>query len=112
MAERLFVYGSLGPGRPNEHVLAEIGGSWEVGTVTGTLRDEGWGAAMGFPGIELDENGGEVRGFLFTSGNLSEHWAALDEFEGASYERVMTTVKLEDNTAVDAYIYALRSRTR
>ena len=112
MVERLFVYGSLGPGRPNEHVLAEIGGSWEVGTVTGTLREEGWGAAMGFPGIQLGENGGEVRGFLFTSKNLSEHWAALDEFEGASYERVMTTVKREDNTAVDAYIYALRSRTR
>jgi gamma-glutamylcyclotransferase (GGCT)/AIG2-like uncharacterized protein YtfP len=112
MMERLFVYGSLGPGRPNEHVLAEIGGEWEAATVTGTLRDEGWGAAMGFPGIQLDEEGGEVRGFLFTSENLFEHWAALDEFEGPSYERVQTIVKLQDNTVVDAYIYALRSRTR
>jgi gamma-glutamylcyclotransferase (GGCT)/AIG2-like uncharacterized protein YtfP len=112
MVERLFVYGSLGPGRPNEHVLAEIGGSWEVATVTGTLREEGWGAAMGFPGIQLGEDGSEVRGFLFTSENLSAHWAALDEFEGASYERVLTRVKLQDNTAIDAYIYALRSRTR
>ena len=110
--ERLFVYGSLGPGRPNEHVLAAIGGKWEVGTVIGTLREEGWGAAMGFPGIQLGEAGGEVRGFLFTSENLAEHWAALDEFEGASYERVLTTVKLQDNTAVDAYIYALRPRIR
>lgn len=29
MIERLFVYGSLGPGRPNEHVLAVIGGNWQ-----------------------------------------------------------------------------------
>ncbi|MCT7653989.1 hypothetical protein MBH78_02755 [Oceanimonas sp. NS1] len=27
MTTRLFVYGTLGPGRPNEHVLTAIGGS-------------------------------------------------------------------------------------
>jgi gamma-glutamylcyclotransferase (GGCT)/AIG2-like uncharacterized protein YtfP len=111
MIERLFVYGSLGPGRPNEHVLAAIGGSWEVATVTGTLRNEGWGAAMGYPGIQLGGDADEVvAGFLFSSQKLSAHWAALDEFEGPSYERVLTTVRLKDNTTVDAYIYALRSR--
>ena len=31
--ERLFVYGTLAPGRPNEHVLGEIEGSWEAATV-------------------------------------------------------------------------------
>jgi gamma-glutamylcyclotransferase (GGCT)/AIG2-like uncharacterized protein YtfP len=112
VVERLFVYGSLGPGRPNEHVLAAIGGSWEVGAVTGTLRQEGWGAAMGYPGIQLGEDGCEVRGFLFSSENLSKHWAALDRFEGESYQRVLTTVKLEGGTTVAAYIYALRSQTR
>ena len=110
MMERLFVYGSLGPGRPNEHVLAAIGGSWEEATVTGTRRNEGWGAAMGYPGIQLRDDGDEVAGFLFSSEKLSEHWAALDEFEGPSYERVLTTVRLKDRTTVDAYIYALRSR--
>ena len=54
MTERLFVYGTLGPGRPNEHVLGSIDGSWEAASVTGTLHDEGWGAAMGYPGIVLD----------------------------------------------------------
>lgn len=34
----------------------------------------GWGAAMGYPGIDLDEQGGEVDGFLFTSLNLSNHF--------------------------------------
>jgi len=44
--EKLFVYGTLGPGRPNEHVLDAVGGSWETATVSGTLREEGWGAVL------------------------------------------------------------------
>ncbi len=107
MTHRLFVYGTLAPGRPNEHVLADVPGEWEPATVAGTLFQEGWGAAAGFPGIVLDEHGGEVEGFLFSSESLAEHWARLDEFEGEGYERVVTTVKLKDATAVDAYIYAL-----
>jgi gamma-glutamylcyclotransferase (GGCT)/AIG2-like uncharacterized protein YtfP len=38
---------------------------------------------------------------------LAEHWTRLDEFEGEGYERVLTTVKLKDGTAVEAYIYKL-----
>lgn len=109
MIEKLFVYGTLGPDRPNEHVLGAIGGSWETATVSGTLREEGWGAELGYPGIELDEHGGEVEGFIFTSENLSGHWANLDEFEGEAYRRVLTKVKLKDGRKVDAYIYALQS---
>lgn len=108
MIERLFVYGTLGPGRPNEHIMDAIGGSWETATVTGALREAGWGAAMGYPGIDLDEDGGEVEGFLFTSENLSSHWEALDAFEGEAYERVMTKVKRNDGTTVNAYIYRLQ----
>jgi gamma-glutamylcyclotransferase (GGCT)/AIG2-like uncharacterized protein YtfP len=65
-------------------VLSEIGGSWEAATVTGILREEGWGAKMGYPGIVLDEQGIEIRGFLSSSEKLSDHWARLDEFEGKS----------------------------
>ncbi len=109
MIEKLFVYGTLGPGRPNEHVLDAIGGLCETATVTGTLREKGWGAEMGYPGIDLDEHGGEVEGFLFTSESLSGHWASLDVFEGEAYRRVLVKVKLKDGYKVDAYIYALRS---
>ncbi len=109
LIEKLFVYGTLCPGRPNEHVLDAIGGSWETATVIGTLRHEGWGAEMGYPGIDLDEHGGEVEGFLFTSENLSGHWAILDKFEGEAYRRVLAKVKLKDGSIVDAYIYTLRS---
>jgi gamma-glutamylcyclotransferase (GGCT)/AIG2-like uncharacterized protein YtfP len=107
MTHRLFIYGTLAPGQPNEHVLAAVPGEWEPATVTGTLLQEGWGAAVGYPGIILDEHGDEVEGFLFSSESLAEHWARLDEFEGEGYERVLTTVKLNDGTAVDAYIYSL-----
>ena len=109
MIEKLFVYGTLGPGRPNEHVLDGIGGSWETANVSGTLREEGWGAEMGYPGIDLDEHGGEVEGFLFTSENLSGQWVSLDAFEGEVYRRVLAKVKLKDGCKVDAYIYTLRS---
>lgn len=57
MTDRLFVYGTLAPGRPNEHVLADVEGTWEPATVKGTLLQEGWGAAAGYPGIVLDDRG-------------------------------------------------------
>jgi gamma-glutamylcyclotransferase (GGCT)/AIG2-like uncharacterized protein YtfP len=107
MTHRLFVYGTLAPGRPNEHVLADVPGEWTPATARGTLLQEGWGAAVGYPGIILDEHGGEVKGLLFSSDSLAEHWARLDEFEGEGYERVLTTVKLEDGTTVEVYIYRL-----
>lgn len=80
---------------------------WEPATVTGTLLPEGWGAAAGYPGIVLDENGGTVAGFLFTSDRLAEHWPRLDAFEGSGYERVRTTATRADGTAVEAHVYAL-----
>lgn len=105
---RLFVYGTLAPGRPNEHVLADIPGQWQPATVTGTLLQEGWGAAVGYPGIVLDEHGDEIEGLVFSSEHLAEHWQRIDEFEGEGYERVLTTAKLEDGTAVEVCIYRLR----
>ena len=108
MIHRIFVYGTLAPGRPNEHVLADVPGVWEPATVIGTLLPEGWDAAAGYPGIVLDEHGGEVEGLLFSSESLGEHWARLDEFEGEGYERVLIPAKLKDGTTVDAYIYSLR----
>src|SRR5687768_16518407 len=107
MTHRLFVYGTLAPGRPNAHVLADVPGEWETATGTGTLLQEGWGAAAGYPGIVLDPHGAEVEGFLFSSERLAEHWARLDEFEGEGYERVVTAVKRKDGTVVDAYSYKL-----
>ena len=108
MNKNLFVYGTLGPERPNEHILKNIGGTFKVASVTGTLYNKGWGAELGFPGIKLDTNGTKVEGFLFNSDNINEHWSTLDEFEGEAYERVLTKVTLESKAIVEAFIYILR----
>ena len=109
MLENLFIYGTLGPGRPNEHILNDIGGSWQDATITGTLQQKGWGAEMGYPGIVLNNNTKDkVEGFIFSSENLIDNWTQLDEFEGDEYKRVLIKATLNDGTYVNAYIYALR----
>jgi len=108
MTHRLFVYGTLAPGRPNEHVLAGVPGEWEPATVRGELRQQGWGAEVGYPGIVLGEDGPEVEGVVFSSESLDEHWDRLDDFEGDGYERVVTGARLRSGGTVDAHIYVLR----
>ncbi|MBS0582100.1 MAG: gamma-glutamylcyclotransferase [Proteobacteria bacterium] len=110
MTDRLFVYGTLAPGRPNAHMLAPVPGEWQPATVRGTLFQEGWGAAVGFPGIVLDDRAEPVHGFVFTSPELGDHWSRLDEFEGDGYERVAVVAELANGERVQAQIYALREK--
>ena len=84
--EKLFVYGTLCPGRSNAHILENIGGDWLAGWVKGVLHESGWGAALGFPAIQLDAQGTPVHGYVFQSSSLAQHWPMLDEFE-AGYDR-------------------------
>lgn len=109
MTERLFVYGTLAPGRPNAHVLADVPGSWAPATVRGRLLQEGWGAAAGYPGIVPDESGEAVEGMVFSSEHLAAHGSRVDAFEGDGYERVLVRAKLRDGASVDAYVYRLSS---
>ena len=106
--DRLFVYGSLQPGGPNEHVLEEIGGEWEPAAVRGRLVADGWGAKLGYPGLVLDDSGDKVQGHVFSSTRLDTHWSHLDAFEGAEYQRVVASVALDNNRQVCAHIYVLR----
>jgi len=105
--QTLFVYGSLAPGRPNEHVLAPLGGTWQPAAVRGHLVQLGWGAAMGYPALMLDDAGAEVRGFVFTAAGLPAFWDTLDAFEGDQYQRVLTTARLDDGSLVEACVYVL-----
>ena len=79
--EKLFIYGSLQPGGPNEHVLAAIGGEWEPAVIKGHLVEKGWGASIGYPGIVVDETGNDVHGHVFSSSNLNAKWDYLDDFK-------------------------------
>lgn len=106
--EHIFIYGTLAPGRPNEDILADIKGTWLAATVNGTLKEEGWGAEMGYPGIILDKSENEVEGFVFSSEELDKKWAMLDEFEGKEYKRITTKAKLLNEDIIEnVYIYAL-----
>ena len=104
---RLFVYGTLAPGRPNHDVLADISGSWASATLKGRLLQEGWGAKQGCPGIVPTEDGEDVAGHLLTSSQLDRHWPRLDAFEGGGYRRVEVSVRVEGGELVDAFVYAL-----
>ena len=105
--ERLFVYGTLAPGKPNHGVLEDIPGTWETATLRGKLLDEGWGSELGCPGIVPSDDGDEVEGFVFSSAHLSEHWAMLDEYEGAGYRRIPVLVKTGSGEKLEAQVYAL-----
>lgn len=110
MTDRLFVYGTLAPGRPNAHILAGVSGQWTPATVRGVLYADGWGAALGYPGIVLADSADEVQGLVFSSPELPAHWARLDDFEGEGYVRVPVKARLSDGGLVDAFIYALSER--
>jgi gamma-glutamylcyclotransferase (GGCT)/AIG2-like uncharacterized protein YtfP len=107
MTHRLFVYGSLAPGRQNEHILAPLEGTWQHATVKGRLKMEGWGASLGFPGLVLDPVGQEVEELIFSSEKLADFWPKLDEFEGEQYVRVPAEAALAEGGTVETYIYVL-----
>ncbi|RLA08876.1 MAG: gamma-glutamylcyclotransferase [Gammaproteobacteria bacterium] len=109
VVNKLFVYGSLCPGCPNEHILSDIGeGVWENASVTGVLHQNGWAAKIGYPAIVLDKNGDKVYGYVFICDNLATNWHKLDKFEGEEYKRELTTAELKNKVMVDTYIYTLK----
>ena len=111
MVNRLFVYGSLQPGGPNHHILREVEGCWRRGWARGHLIQDGWGSALGYPAIRLDDEGPCVSGQLLTSDRVPDLLNDLDEFEGEAYQRTMANIKLEDGSTEKAYVYVLRTES-
>lgn len=104
---RLAVYGTLAPGKPNHHHLADLSGTWIDGAVRGRLTQLGWGAAMGYPALTLDDAGEIVSVKIFESDELPSAWKRLDDFEGEEYSRVLTAIQV-GGSFVLAHIYVLR----
>jgi gamma-glutamylcyclotransferase (GGCT)/AIG2-like uncharacterized protein YtfP len=111
VSEHLFVYGTLAPGRPNQHILSGIAGTWLPAAVRGRLVEHGWGADLGYPALELGAGEDWVHGLVFTSDALAEHWTRLDDFEGDGYRRVVTPARLPDGREVAAQVYVARRGT-
>ena len=96
----LFVYGTLKQGHYNFRVVEKLVGRVSRGwRVRGTLFDMG-----GYPGLVLD-GGGEVRGELLESGQMSELLRITDEIEGDEYERVEVTAGSEDGVRRRTWTY-------
>lgn len=110
MLNRLFVYGTLAPGRSNAHMLSHIAGSWQRASIRGRLVHAGWGAEQGYPGVVVDVSGPPVEGFVLTSDALENEWERLDEFEGVQYQRVAARAQLEDGQVVQVYVYQVGQR--
>jgi gamma-glutamylcyclotransferase (GGCT)/AIG2-like uncharacterized protein YtfP len=113
--DNLFIYGSLAPGCPNHHIVSHIKGNWVEGKVRGRLVEEGWGAALGFPGIILDPEQRSnyfVEGVILCSSSLSANWPMLDEFEGTGYERVITEALVASGENLSVHVYQLKRATQ
>jgi gamma-glutamylcyclotransferase (GGCT)/AIG2-like uncharacterized protein YtfP len=106
---RLATYGTLAPGRLNDHQLGGLEGRWLEGYVQARLVEAGWGASLGFPAMVLDPDGPAVHVDVFESADLPAHWSRLDDFEGPGYRRVVTTVHTPAGE-IDACIYVLRAQ--
>ena len=59
---RLVAYDTLGPARPNHHQLSGLAGRWLLGRVRGTLVEAGWGAELGCPALDVDNEGPGLEG--------------------------------------------------
>jgi len=105
---RLVVYGTLAPGRPNHHVIADIAGRWFAGWVEGDLHDHGWGSADGYPAMAWRPGGKRVEVHVLESTELPRHWARLDEFEGVGYRRALIPVFRDDAPPTVGHIYEAR----
>ena len=110
-AERHFlVYGSLQPGGPNHFRLAELQGSWRTGfLVNGDLTSEGWGHALGYPGLVWSRHGPSNPLQVLVSDRLPEAWPTLDAFEGDGYIRSLAPV-FNGQEVLIGNIYLLASK--
>jgi len=85
---RLFIYGTLAPGRSNHHIMNGMTGVWQKAVAKGHLGSCEWGPYKGYPGFTPSEHGTWVDGYLFSSPDLPQNWQRLDDFEGEqSYKR-------------------------
>jgi gamma-glutamylcyclotransferase (GGCT)/AIG2-like uncharacterized protein YtfP len=104
----LIAYGSLTPGGTNACELARLTGTWHEGWVTGDLEPRGWGAALGYPALHWDPtSSNRVPAWLFVSPDLSEHWPALDRFEGDEYRRILAPVYHDAGLLAVGYLYEI-----
>ncbi len=104
MLERLFVYGTLAPGKENHHWLSPLKGAWHPATAKGSIEIQTIGSHAGLPCF-IPSKTKIVEGLIFTSNELYKIWDKLDEFEGVDYIRRLMPVISSDGEELQAFIY-------
>jgi gamma-glutamylcyclotransferase (GGCT)/AIG2-like uncharacterized protein YtfP len=97
----LFVYGTLRRGSSNQfaRLLAEQGQFMGVARVPGRLYELGR-----YPGAVASDQPDEwIHGEIFSIDDAL--LAALDEYEGSEFERVIVPVRLDDGRTIECWIY-------
>ena len=97
---RLFVYGTLKPGASAWRLLEPyVAGAPVPATLPGVLYDTG----RGYPALLLDDGPG-VTGYLVELREPArDALSAMDDYEGAEYQRVLLT--LPDGTSCWTYVW-------
>ncbi len=99
MSDRLFVYGTLKPGASAWRLLEPFtAGDPVPASLPGVLYDTG----RGYPALLLS-GPGEVPGWLVTLRSPAAALSAMDDYEGAEYQRVRVT--LADGTPCWTYVW-------
>jgi gamma-glutamylcyclotransferase (GGCT)/AIG2-like uncharacterized protein YtfP len=97
--ERLIVYGTLAPGGPYHHLLADLEAHWERCRIRGRL-----GSYLGYPSFKWNPLGEAHPAWLVTSPLLPATYRVLDRFESGAYTRRLIPAQV-GNRLVVAYIY-------
>ena len=105
---RLAIYGSLAPGKPNHAVVQSIPGDWIDGVVRGALHNTGWGSSEGYPGMTWHPKGDQISVTVLNSKELIKHWQRLDDFEGPGYRRILVPVDTDKCGVLVANIYEVQ----
>jgi hypothetical protein len=79
---RLIAYGTLVPGGPFHHLLADLPGAWTPCVIRGSM-----GLIRVYRSFRWNPAGEEHPAWLFTSPELPRKLAQLDRFEGKAYRR-------------------------
>jgi gamma-glutamylcyclotransferase (GGCT)/AIG2-like uncharacterized protein YtfP len=106
---RLFVYGTLRRGSPNQYADLLQANAQYVGNarMRGRLHQIG-----SYPGaVPSDQPGEWVSGELY---HLEDPTilATLDDYEGSEFERILTKVSLDDGRELETWVYVFRGKTQ
>lgn len=109
--QQLIIYGTLAPGQPNYAKIEHIEGIWQDAIIWGQLKNEGWGAALGYYGFVdgVTKDVQPIDAKVLRSPKLIDEYAFLDDFEGDGYKRILTKYKLSNGETGVGYIYALNN---